>query len=74
MIEWIETPDSSRVEAVAYDEEGERILVRFRKGGAGWQYLGCPPQVWDEFCAAGTSKGNYITERLNQHQHGPLVD
>ncbi len=74
MIDWIESPESSRVQAVAYDEEGERILVRFRKDGNQWQYLGCPPQVWDEFCAPGTSKGTYISERLDQHQHGPLVD
>ena len=73
MIDWIETPESSRVEAIAYDELAERILVRFRKGGLEWQYQGCPPSVWDEFCAPGTSKGAFIHERLNQHEHGPLV-
>lgn len=74
MIEWVESPESTRVSAVAYDEETERILVRFRDDGTEWQYLGCPPEVWDEFCAPGTSKGTFIFERLNQHQHGPLLD
>ena len=74
MIEWIETPESSRVQAVAYDEEGERILVRFRNNGIQWQYQGCPPQLWEEFSAPGISKGSFIHERLDQHEHGPLID
>ena len=74
MIEWIDSPESSRVEAVAYDDEGERILVKFRKGGKRWQYGGCPPHIWAEFCAPGASKGSYINERLNHHRHGPFVD
>lgn len=73
MIEWIECTDSSRVTAVAYDQEYERIFVRFPDGRE-WQYHACPPQVWDEFTSAQTSKGTFIYERLNQHQHGPLVE
>ena len=71
MIEWIEVTDSKRVTAVAYDEDGERILVRLRNGPE-WQYEGCPPFVWEEFTAEGTSKGQFIHERLNHHNHGPL--
>lgn len=73
LIEWIEIADSARVEAIAYDQEGERILVRF-PGGREWQYAGCPQMVWDEFSNPATSKGGYINDQLNHHQHGPLVE
>jgi hypothetical protein len=73
VIDWIDCADSSRVLAVAYDEVGERILVRFRDGTQ-WQYQGCPPAVWEEFNSPQTSKGRFITERLDQHQHGPLTE
>lgn len=73
MIEWIDCTDSSRVSAIAYDEEAERILVRF-PDGTEWQYLGCPPAVWEEFVAIQTSKGTFIHEHLNQHPHGRLLD
>ncbi|GAA3720581.1 hypothetical protein GCM10022204_45760 [Microlunatus aurantiacus] len=72
MIEWIDCQDSSRLIAVAYDVEEERILVRFRNGTE-WQYLGCPPVVWDNFTAPGVSKGRFIHEELNYHAHSPLV-
>lgn len=71
-IEWIEVPESSRIAAMAYDEENERILVRLRDGNKGWQYMGCPPAVWEEFANPATSKGTFIHERLDFHQHGPL--
>lgn len=70
-IEWIETPASTRCSAIAYDSEGERILCRFRKDGVEWQYHGCPPSVWQEFSNPATSKGSFIHEQLNHHQHGP---
>lgn len=74
MVEWIEVSGSSRITAMAYDEENERILVRLRDGDKGWQYSGCPASVWDEFADPSTSKGKFIHERLNYHQHGPLED
>jgi len=74
MIEWIEVPNSTRIIAMAYDVENERILVRLRDGNKGWQYLGCPPSVWQEFSDPATSKGKFIHERLNHHQHGPLLE
>src|SRR4051794_33858080 len=74
MIEWIEEPGSSRITAMAYDEENERILVRLRDGDKAWQYTGCPRSVWDEFSDPSTSKGKFIHERLNYHKHGPLEE
>lgn len=73
MIEWIDCTDSTRLQAVAYDEDGERILVRFTDGTE-WQYQGCPPPVWDDFMSPQTSKGTFIHQELNQHQHGPLTE
>ena len=71
MHEWIDV-DSDWVSAIAYDAETERILVRFNDG-VEWQYQGCPVQVWEEFAEPSTSKGKFIHQRLNQHQHGPLL-
>lgn len=71
-VEWIDVPDSARITAMAYDEENERILVRLKHGDKGWQYAGCPRGVWEEFASPATSKGRFIHERLNFHQHGPL--
>lgn len=73
-IEWIDVPESYRISAMAYDEENERILVRLRRSGKGWQYAGCPRSVWEDFSSPATSKGAFIHERLNFHQHGPLEE
>ena len=73
MINWIHVADSSRVIAIAYDQEEERILVRFPNGRE-WQYLGCPPVVWSEFSNPATSKGRFIHQRLNHHDHRPFFD
>ena len=74
MIDWIDVSDSERVSAVAYDAEEERILVQFKDSEVLYQYRGCPPFIWDEFMDARTSKGKFIHERLNQHDHGPYAE
>ena len=71
VFDWIDVADSSRIVAMAYDEEGERILVRF-PNGVEWCYEGCPIVVWEEFSAPGTSKGRYIHEVLNHKNHHRL--
>lgn len=73
MIEWIGVTDSSRVTAMAYDDENERILVRFMNGRE-WQYLDCPPTVWEEFAHHAASKGRYIHDVLDHHAHGPFSE
>lgn len=70
MIDWIDVANSSRIVAMAYDVTEETIYVRFPGAGVEWQYLGCPPHIWDEFSAPGTSKGAYINATLNAHQNG----
>jgi hypothetical protein len=69
MIEWIPVAGSSRVVAVAYREDTETILVQF-PDDIRWWYGACPPQVWEEFNAPGTSKGTYIARVLNYHPNG----
>ena len=67
-IEWIEVADSERITAMAYDEESERILVRFPEG-IEWCYEACPPVVWEEFSQPGQSKGKFIFDVLNHKPH-----
>lgn len=74
MTDWIDVSDSGRVSAVAYDAEEERILVHFKDTELLWQYRGCPPFIWDEFMDPSTSKGLFIHERLNHHDHGPYTE
>jgi len=72
MIEWIDVADSSRVVAVAYDQDEEVIMVRFANDGVEWWYGDCPPHIWEQFTMPGTSKGRFINEHLDQHPKGPL--
>lgn len=67
-LDWIEVGDSDRITAMAYDEEQEMIFVRF-PDGVEWCYEDCPPHVWEEFSAAGQSKGQYIYGTLNHKTH-----
>jgi hypothetical protein len=67
-IEWIEDFESDRIEAMAYDEENEMILVRF-PDGIEWCYEACPPNVWSEFSSPGQSKGQFIFQVLNHKPH-----
>ena len=68
MIEWNNVSGSTRIVAEAYIAEEETILVRF-PNGVEWAYYGCPPHVWAEFTAPGTSRGQYIHNVLNKKQH-----
>jgi len=70
--DWIEVSGSARIIAERYDQENERILVRF-KDGREWWYGACPPSVWQEFTAPGQSRGQYIAQVLNFKPNGRLV-
>jgi len=69
-IEWIDVTDSQRVDAVGFDRDQETIFVRFKKGGVEWWYSGCPPHLWEQFIAPGTSKGKFIKDVLDGHTNG----
>lgn len=69
MINWIEVSGSNRIVAEAYDPATEIIYVRF-PNGVEWWYAACPPHVWEEFTAAGQSRGRYIKDNLNFKPNG----
>lgn len=69
MLEWEPVLDSDRIVAEAYDEEAEKIYVRFHDG-VEWWYANCPPRVWEEFTAPGQSRGKYIHNVLDHKPHG----
>lgn len=70
MINW-QAVKSERVSAIGYDSQTETIYIRFLDG-AEWQYNGCPPHIWEEFAAQGTSKGRYVRDVLDAHPKGPV--
>jgi hypothetical protein len=70
MLEWIPVTGSTRIVAEAYEPETERIYVRF-PNGVEWWYAACPPpHVWEEFSAAGRSRGQYIANVLGFKPNG----
>lgn len=71
MIEWISVLDSTRIVAMAYNEEQQTIYVRFPEG-IEWWYGDCSQLHWEEFRFA-PSKGRYIREELDHHPNGQLV-
>jgi hypothetical protein len=64
--------DSSRVQEAAYDQEHQRLYVRFVKpvdrGGTPWTYEGVPPNVWRNF-RRSQSPGKFIHRVLNQYDY-----
>jgi hypothetical protein len=69
MPDWNPVHNSSRIVAEAYDEEAQRIYVRF-PDGVEWWYGNCPRRVWEEFTAPGQSRGKYIHQILDNKPNG----
>ena len=69
LIEWQAVEGSDRIVAEAYDPVEERIYVRF-PNGVEWWYAASPPATWEEFTAAGQSRGQYIHDVLNHRPNG----
>jgi len=55
---WIDTPGSSHVKAIKYEEENRNILIEFNDGSV-YMYTNVPPSVWEEFLNHG-SKGRFV--------------
>ena len=65
------TFDSSRVSDAAYDEEHQRLYVRFVKPqpvGTPWTYEGVPLTVWHEMLQT-SSKGKFVNRVLNNFNY-----
>jgi len=66
------TPDSSCFSEVGYDEEWNRLIVKFRDSGVVYMYYDFPVSKWKQFIAADSLgswfneyiKGYYDYERL----------
>ena len=58
----METPDSSAIRAIRYDEERQRLLVRFIDGDE-YAYVGVPGEVHRSFVDA-ESKGRFFAEAI----------
>lgn len=67
-IDWVSV-QSDRITAYAYDQETATIFVTFTDGVM-WRYFDCSAEVWEQFQFA-PSKGRFIREVLDHHQHGP---
>jgi hypothetical protein len=57
MSDWVNTPESSHISAIRYDEENQDCFVRFGDGDT-YRYLSVPKKVWEEFMAH-PSKGRF---------------
>ena len=64
--------DSSNVEAIGYDLEGQELHVRFLKSGDTYVYYGVEEWVFQEFLQA-ESKGTYLnTDVKDRYQYSKL--
>jgi hypothetical protein len=58
----METPDSTAIRAIRYDEERQRLLVRFIDGGE-YAFVGVPGEVHRSFADA-PSKGQFFAAEI----------
>ena len=72
MPNWERVEGSTRIVAEAYNEEEQKIYVRFHDGTE-WWYAECPPTIWDDFTAPGQSRGKYISNVLDDKPHGEHI-
>jgi len=59
---WIETPESSNISRMGYDESASTLYIEFKSGGT-YQYFDVPVAVFGEMVAAG-SKGQYFAQNV----------
>jgi hypothetical protein len=59
MAEWVQTPESSHVEAIRYEPDTQDVYVRFQDDGSTYKYSDVPESVWNELLNSG-SKGRFV--------------
>jgi KTSC domain len=59
MAEWVETPESSHVEAIRYEPDTHDLYVRFSDDGSVYQYMDVPIDVHRQLMESG-SKGRFV--------------
>jgi hypothetical protein len=66
--EWITVEKSTLIEAIAYDGAAERIYVRLHSGEE-WYFDDCDTHLWERFKSPAMSKGEFLTNVLENHKH-----
>lgn len=61
-MDWTETPESSNIARIAYDESSGTLFIEFLKGGA-YQYFDVPEAVFVAMIGAG-SKGQFLAQNI----------
>lgn len=62
MTEWIETPESSTIARIGYDDEALTMTVEFKTSGI-YNYFDVPPHVFEGIRNA-PSKGQYLAQQV----------
>lgn len=62
MIEWIDTPESSTIVRIGYDDEAQTMTVEF-KSGATYNYFDVPSQLFEGIRNA-PSKGQFLAQQV----------
>ena len=61
-MDWINTPESSNIARLAYDEASRVLKVEF-KNGTFYDYFDVPEHVFKGMCNA-PSKGQYLAQQI----------
>jgi hypothetical protein len=61
MPKMIETPESSNVNAIGYDADGQELWVEFKSGT--YVYLGVPEFMWEQL-RDNDSKGSFVNTQV----------
>lgn len=64
-MDWIDTPESSNVARIAYDEASRVLKVEFKNGRV-YDYFDVPDHVFDGMRNA-SSKGQYLAQQVKGH-------
>lgn len=59
---WIDTPESSNIARIAYDDGTHVLSVEFRKGGT-YNYFDVPQQLFERMRHA-PSKGQFLAQSI----------
>ncbi len=61
-MDWIDTPESSSIAAIAYEAEDLTLYVRFKNGRI-YRYAGVQASVYEAFAEAD-SKGSFFNAQI----------
>jgi hypothetical protein len=62
VIEWIDTPESSTIVRIGYDEEAQTMTVEFKSSGT-YTYFDVPGQLFEGIRHA-PSKGQFLAQQV----------